>query len=375
MNAKIPLLDLKVQYISIKNEIKAAIDKVLDSGSFILGENVLKLEEEFAKFCGCKFAVGVASGTDALELSLRALGINTEDEVITTPFTFIATVEAICQVGAKPVFADIEPGSFVINPELVRKKITQKTKAIIPVHIYGHPCDMDKILKIAKEYNLKIIEDCAQAIGSEYKAKKVGTFGELGCFSFFPSKNLGAYGDGGMVITDKEDLAKTLKMLRIHGSSSKYHHLVEGRNSRLDELQAAILRVKLKYLDNWNNTRRKNAYLYQQYLSKYNLNGRITLPQERVNNRSTYHLYVIRTKRRDDLRDFLGARDIQTAVHYPIPLHLQEVYKDLGYKVEDFPQTELSSHEVLSLPMYPELTEKQISYIAECINKFFGGNK
>lgn len=372
MNLKIPLLDLKAQYLSIKEQIQTAMDSVLESSSFILGENVLKLEEEIAKFCGCQFAVGVASGTDALELSLRATGINHEDEIITTPFTFIATTEAICQVGAKPIFVDIELDTYNINPQEIRKKITKKTKAIIPVHLYGYPCDMDDIVEIAKEYNLKIIEDCAQAIGSKYKRKKVGTFGDIGCFSFFPSKNLGAYGDGGIAVMNKEELAKKLKMLRVHGSIHKYYHLIEGYNSRLDELQAAILRVKLKYLDNWNDARRKNALCYQQYLSKYNLNGRITLLEEKPDYKHTYHLYVIRTKERDSLRDFLKSKGIQTGIHYPIPLHLQEVYKDLGYKKGDFPQAELVSLEVLSLPMYPELVEEQISYIAESINDFFG---
>jgi dTDP-4-amino-4,6-dideoxygalactose transaminase len=369
MNKKIPILDLKEQYLNIKSQILPALEAVLASGSFILGENVASLEEEVARFCGSKFAVGVASGTDALELSLRALGVGSGDEVITTPFTFIATAETIVQVGAKPVFADIKLDTYAIDAGEIRKKITSKTKAVIPVHLYGHPCDIGEVMRIAQDKGLKVIEDCAQAIGSEVKGKRVGAFGDSGAFSFFPTKNLGGYGDGGMITTDNQQLAEALKMLRAHGSSKKYQHLLDGRNSRLDEMQAAILRVKLGYLDKWNAARCTNAQLYNQYLS--GLADKIILPSVLPGYKHTYHLYVIRIKERDKLKDFLQGKGVQTAVHYPIPLHLQEVYKRMNLKPGDFPNAELAAAEVLALPMYPELKEEDIIYVCRCIKEFF----
>jgi len=367
---QIPLLNLKKQYLDIKKEIDTAIRNVLERSSFILGENVKSLEKELADFCGVRYAVGVGSGTDALELSLRALKIEKDDEVITTPFTFIATSEAICRVGAKPVFADIDLESYNIDCEAIRKKITKKTKAIIPVHLYGSSCNMDELTEIADEYNLKIIEDCCQAIGSQYKDRKVGSFGNLGCFSFFPSKNLGAYGDGGMVVTNDEEIAKEVKVLRVHGTIDKYNHLVEGCNSRLDELQAAILRVKLKHLNEWNETRHRKASVYNNRFMKSSLGNKIILPKEQLNAKHTYHLFVIRVDSRDKLRDFLSSNGVQTGIHYPIPLHLQKVYKKLGFKKGDFPNSELAADEIVSLPICPYITDDEIFYITDLISKF-----
>jgi dTDP-4-amino-4,6-dideoxygalactose transaminase len=294
--------------------------------------------------------------------------VGSGDEVITTPFTFIATAETIVQVGAKPVFADIRLDTYAIDAGEIRKKITSKTKAIIPVHLYGHPCDIAGVMRIAQDKGLKVIEDCAQAIGSEVQGKRVGAFGDTGAFSFFPTKNLGGYGDGGMIATDNSQLADTLRMLRAHGSSKKYQHLLDGRNSRLDEMQAAILRVKLGHLDKWNVARRANAALYHKHLRA--LADKVILPQELPGNTHTYHLYVIRVKERDKLKDFLQAKGVQTAVHYPIPLHLQEAYKRMNLKPGDFPNAELAAAEVLALPMYPELKEEDIVYVCQCIKEF-----
>lgn len=374
---QVPLLDLKKQYHNIKEEINETVQQVLESGSFILGKNTKAFEEEFASFCNVKYAIGVASGTDALELSLRALGIGKGDKVITTPFTFIATTEAVCRAGATPLFADINPETYNIDPEKIKKHLRRMSsterkviKAIIPVHLYGQPCNMDSLLQLADDYNLKIVEDCAQAVGSEYKGEKVGSFGDTGCFSFFPTKNLGAYGDGGMIVTNDKEMAGRLMMLRVHGSKDKYHHITFGCNSRLDELQAAILRIKLRHLADWNETRRKNAVIYNKNLNKKSLNGNVVLPQEFSETKHTYHLYTVRVKDRDKLRKFLESRDVRTGVHYPLPLHLQEVYKDLGYKRGDFPQSELISNEVISLPMYPGLDKEEIIYVTDTISDF-----
>src|SRR3989338_6767825 len=303
---KVPFLDLRRQYLAIKKEIDAAIQDVLNSGSFILGENVAKFEEEFAQYCGTKYAIGVANGTDALELALRALEIGRGDEVITTPFTFIATAEAIVAVGAKPIFVDIDLNTYNIYTKKIEKILkkrnkSSKIKAVIPVHLYGQPADMDEIMRISKKYNLKVVEDCAQAVGAEYKGKKVSSFGDCGCFSFFPSKNLGAYGDGGIIVTNKKNIAERLNILRMHGGKDKYHHIIEGRNSRLDELHAAILRVKLKYLDGWNEARRKNAICYNSLFKKNGLNDSIILPKGDPHRNHIYHVYAIRTNRRNDL--------------------------------------------------------------------------
>jgi len=365
---EIPLVDLKTQYNSIKQEINQAIQKVLDSAHFILGENVSKLEEEIAKYCDTKYAVGVASGTDALILSLDALGIGGGDEVITTPFTFIATSEAICRVGAKPVFIDINPRSYNLNISQIESRITDETKAILPVHLYGQSCDMDPIMNIAKKYNLWVVEDCAQAIGAEYKGRKVGSIGDVGALSFFPSKNLGAYGDGGMVVTNNEKVARKLKILRVHGCEKKYYHLIDGYNSRLDELQAAILRVKLRHLNEWTEKRRQNVYYYNELFNSFNP-ATVTTPFEPDYNKHVYYLYTIRTQHRDILQDTLRSRGISAAVYYPVPLHLQEVYRGMGYKKGDFPVSEQCSKEILSLPIYPELTKEQIEEIVKAIKE------
>lgn len=363
-------LDLNAQYKSIKKEIDSAIKRVLDGGVFIGGQEVEKLEEEIAKFCGVKYAIGVNSGTDALFLSLKALGIGRGDEVITTPFTFIATAEIIANLGAKPVFVDIEPKTFNIDVSKIKKAITKKTKAIIPVHLFGQMADMSEIMRIAKKYKLYVIEDAAQAIGAEYKGRKAGTMGDFGCFSFFPSKNLGAYGDGGMVITNNKKLAEKIRLLRNHGSSSKekYLNLILGTNSRLDAIQAAILRVKLKYLKKWNEKRLKIAKYYNR-----NLKGveDIRIPEILPNRIHIFHQYTIRTKYRDQLKKFLEKNKIPTMIYYPLPLHLQPAFKYWGYKKGDFPKAEKISKEVLSLPIYPELKKEEQNFIIKKIKEFY----
>jgi dTDP-4-amino-4,6-dideoxygalactose transaminase len=364
----IPLVDLKAQYDSIKGEIDSAIQRVLQNGQFILGPEVKAFEEEMAAFCGTKHAVGVASGTDALHLALLTLGIKDADEVITTPFTFIATAEAIAKCGARPVFADIDPKTYNIDPTQIKAKITPRTKAILPVHLYGQPAAMDDILTIARKHNLKVVEDAAQSLGAEYKDKKAGSLSDAGCLSFFPSKNLGAYGDGGMVVTNDPKIAETVRILRVHGSKTTYQHFTHGFNSRLDALQAAVLRVKLKHLEKWNELRRSKALLYNRLLSQ--LDG-IETPFIEKNAKSSCNYYTIRVKhsrlKRDELREHLESKGIQTMVYYPVSLHLQEVYKYLGHKLGDFPESEQAQEQVLSLPMYPELSDKQIEEVVSVI--------
>lgn len=367
----IPIADLKAQYLSIKDEIDAAVQRVIESTQFILGPEVDAFEKEMAAYCGVGHAVGVASGTEALQLALLACGITPGDEIISTPFTFIATAETITQCGAVPVFVDIEPQTYNINPILIEAKITAKTKAILPVHLYGQSADMDPIMNIAKKYNLKLIEDCAQALGAGYKGKKVGSFGNAGCLSFFPSKVLGAYGDGGMVVTNDSQIADKLKMLRNHGTKQKYYHMIPGFNSRLDALQAAILRIKLKYLDKWIKLRREKAALYAKYLK--NIPG-LETPQDSPGCYHCYNYYTVRLVdkklNRDALQKHLTSHGISSMVYYPVALHLQTVYINLGYKKGDFPQSEKAQDEVLSLPLYPEVTEEQIVQIAEAIRHF-----
>ena len=364
----IPLLDLKPQYQSIKEEIQTAIDNVLDKGFFVLGENVTLLEKEIAQYCGAQYAVGVASGTDALLLSFKALGLGLDDEVITTPFTFIATVEAIRKTGARVVLADVDSRTFNIDPADIAKKITSKTKAIVPVHMYGQMCLMDPILDLAQKHSLKIIEDCAQSIGAVYKNRKAGSIGDLGCFSFFPSKNLGAYGDGGMITTNNETLAQILKVLRQHGAAKKCYHELDGYNSRLDEIQAAVLRVKLKYIDRWNRKRNQNADLYNQCLHDI---GQISIPFKAQDCSHVYYLYTILVPKRDQLQEHLKSNDIASVAYYPRPLHFQPVYKDLGYKKGSLPQSESICKKVLSLPMYPELSKEDIKKVCQTIKDFF----
>ncbi len=367
----IPLTDLKVQYNSIKSEIDAAIQRVLQHSQFILGPEVKAFEEAMAAYCGTRFAVGVASGTDALHLALLACGIRPGDEVITVPFTFIATAEAITNCGATPVFVDIDPRTYSIDPARIEAGITKKTKAIILVHLFGQSADMTPIMAIARKHNLKVIEDCAQALGAEYRGKKVGSIGDAGCLSFFPAKNLGAYGDGGMVVTSDPKVAETVELLRKHGARTGYYHLIAGFNSRLDALQAAILKVKLGHLDRWNELRRENAALYTRLLER--LNG-IKPPYVDEGNKSSCNYYTIRLTDprldRDELRKYLETKEIQTAVYYPLSLHLQEAYKSLGYRKGDFPESELAQEQALALPMYPELTAEQIKKVAGEIEKF-----
>jgi len=363
---KIPFVDLKAQYNLIKNEIDNAIEKVIENTSFIMGENVFKFESEFAKYCNKKYAVGISSGTSALRLALKAIGIKPGDEVITVPNTFIATVEAIRQLGAKVVFVDVDKDSYNIDPKKIENAITDKSKCILPIHLYGQPADIKHINEIAEKYNLKVIEDSCQAHGAEFNGEKVPI--NTGCFSFYPGKNLGAYGDCGAVVTNDEDIALKVSMLRDHGRKpgEKYEHTILGSNERMDAIQAAILRVKLKYLDTWIEARRKNALIYNKLLKGTD----VVLPIEASYARHVYHLYVVRTKKRDELQKFLEAQEIKTIIHYPIPLHLQEACKDLDYKEGDFPITEQYSKEILSLPMYPELTDDMIKYIASVINSF-----
>lgn len=365
---KIPILDLKRQYNSIKSEIDPAIKKCVDNQDFILGDEVKLLEKEIADYCGTKYAVGVASGTDALILSLKALGIKAGDEVITSSFTFIATAEAISTVGARPVFVDIDPKTYTINPALISEKINNSTKAIIPVHLYGQCADMDPINDIAKRRGLKVLEDNAQAIGSTYKGRQSGSLGDSASLSFFPSKNLGGFGDGGMVISDDKEFVEKVRTLRVHGSSTRYIHSLIGMNSRLDNIQAAALRIKLKHLNRWLEARRKNAKYYND-----NLKGlSILTPHVPEGNIHTYHLYVIRAQAAEKLMQFLIEGGIETRAYYPVPLHLQECYRSLGYRGGDLPESEKAASETLALPICPEMTIEEKDYVINRIKKFFG---
>lgn len=362
----IPFFDLKAQYKEIKDDIDKSVNRVLSSGKFILGEEVFSFEKEFAKFCKVKFAIGVGSGTFALFLALKSLGIKRGDEVITVPNTFIATAEAISQVGAKPIFVDIEKDTFNMDVTKIEEKITEKTKVIIPVHLYGHPVDMDPVFKIAKKNNLRVIEDAAQACGAEYKGKKIGGLGDITIFSFYPTKNLGAYGDAGAITTNNSEIAEKIRLLRNYGQEIKYHHLIKGFNSRLDEIQAAILRVKLKRLNGWNDSRRRIAKILNELLE----NADVVLPIEKEYAKHVYYLYVVRSNQRDKLQQWLKSKEISTLIHYPIPIHLQMAYKDLGYKRGDFPVAETCTNEILSLPMFPELKKEQIEEICFEVQKF-----
>ncbi|MDD4201269.1 MAG: DegT/DnrJ/EryC1/StrS family aminotransferase [Candidatus Pacebacteria bacterium] len=364
-------LDLNNQYKKIEKEINKAIGKIFKNGVFIGGEEVEQFEKEFAKFCNAKHAISVNSGTDALFLSLKALDIKEGDEVITTPFTFIATAETIINCKAKPVFVDIDLNTFNIDASKIEKAITKNTKAIMPVHLFGQMADMGEIVKIAKKYNLYIIEDAAQAVGAKYKNNMAGTIGNLGCFSFFPSKNLGGYGDGGMIVTNNGKLFEKLRLLRNHGSSpkEKYLNLTIGMNSRLDSLQAAILRVKLKHLLKWNKERKKRADYYNQSLKKIK---EIILPKIKEENVHVFNQYTIKIKKREDFKKYLQKIGIPTNVYYPLPLHLQPALKYLGYKKGDFPVAEEISKEVISLPVYPELSKKDQDSVIKEIKRFYG---
>ena len=360
----VPALDLKAQYASICDEVHVAVEKVLQAQHFILGPEVQELEREVPRYLDCQFGIGVASGTDALILALKACGILPGDEVICPSFTFIATADAVSLLGGIPVFVDIDPITFTMDSSKIEGCITGRTKAIIPVHLYGQPADMDPILDVAHSHNLRVVEDNAQAIGSLYKGRKAGTIGDVGCLSFFPSKNLGACGDGGMVVSNSEDTAKRVRSLRSHGAVKKYFSEEQGWNSRLDEIQASILRVKLRHLDSWTQGRVEKAKLYDSLLKGV---PKVVTPTTASWGTHVFHQYTIRVPRRDHIQKFLGERGIASTVYYPTPIHLQPLYGQLKYKEGDLPETERAAKEVLSLPIYPEITEEQLQTVAEAI--------
>jgi dTDP-4-amino-4,6-dideoxygalactose transaminase len=365
----IPFVDLKTQYLSIKDEIDTAVMKVLESTQFVLGNEVKALEEEFADYCNADIGIAVNTGTSALHLALLAAGIGAGDEVITVPFTFVATTAAICYTGATPVFVDINPVSYTIDVTQIEKAITERSKAILPVHLYGQPADMEPIMEIARRHGLTVIEDAAQAHGAEYKGQRVGSIGDIGCFSFYPGKNLGAYGEGGMAVTNNPEYAQTMGMLRDWGQERRYHHVLKGYNYRMDGIQGAILRVKLRYIEGWTEARRTHAAQYDQLLA----NSDVSIPAVMPYSRHVYHVYAVRSPGRDALQQSLQEQEIQTGIHYPIPVHLQPAYSDLGYQHGDFPNSELAAREVLSLPMYAELTNAQVSKVAESLHKILQG--
>lgn len=366
----IPLVDLKNQYQNIKEEVLAEISQALDSMQLFLGKNVQTLESDFAAYCGTEFAIGVSSGTDALHIALRACGIGPCDEVITVSHTFIATVEAIILAGARPVLIDIDPETYNMDTSQLRGAITDKTKAIIPVFMYGHPADMGPIMEIARTHGLRIIEDACQAHGSEYKGKRAGSLGDVGCFSFYFTKNLGAYGEGGIITTSDPDIARRCRMLRDHGQNEKYRHALIGINGRLDELQAAVLRIKLKHLEDWIEKRRHLARAYNKGLP-----DSLIKPQEKPWAKHVYHLYVVRIPERDRLREWLEGKGVSTGMHYPIPVHLQEAWYVYGGDKLSLPVTEKITKEIVSLPIYPELTLEEVDVICKYINEFTGSSK
>jgi dTDP-4-amino-4,6-dideoxygalactose transaminase len=375
----VPFLDLTRQYQGIKDEILSATQRVYEKGRFILGEEVSAFEKEFSHYCGVRYGVGVGSGTDALYLALKAAGIGEGDEVVSVANSFIATALAISFAGAKPLFVDIDPKTYTMDPnslELLLKRqrakgSRRKIKAILPVHLYGHPADMDSIMEIANRYDLVVIEDACQAHGAKYRNKKVGSLGIMGCFSFYPTKNLGGYGDGGMVVTTYQKYDQKLRLLRCYGERKKYHHILKGHNSRLDEIQAALLRVKLKYLDQWNEERRRKAEIYTEQLSPLG----VVCPLEKKGAKHVFHLYAIQTKKRNSLQAFLKKRGIDTLIHYPIPIPFQKAYQELGYRGRDFPLTDQWSRKILSLPFFPEMKESEIEEVAQQIKIFLMGNR
>lgn len=367
----IPLLDLKAQYQPMRAEILAAIEATCDEQGFILGPRVVALEQAIASYVGSKAAVGVASGSDALLLALMALGVKVGDEVITVPFTFFATAGAISRLGAKPVFIDIKSDTFNMDPALIERAVTSRTRAIIPVHLFGLCADMEHINQVARQRRIGVIEDACQAIGASRNRRKAGVWGDAACFSFFPSKNLGGFGDGGMVTTDNQSLAEAVAMLRVHGSRVRYMHEAVGINSRLDSIQAAILLIKLKYLDQWAAGRRRNAARYGQLFTEMNLLDLVTLPTADSESTHVYNQYTLRVPKRDELRAYLKDKGIGTEVYYPLPMHLQNCYRDLGYQKGAFPVCERAAEEVLSLPVYAELTEDQLGYVVHTIKTFY----
>ena len=367
----IPLVDLKAQYHDVKAEVDAAIDTVLESGHFVLGPEVQTFEREFGAYCDCTHAIGLNSGTSALHLALLAAGIGAGHEVITTAFTFVATVAAIEYTGARAVLVDVDPNTLTIDPNRLEAAITPLTRAVIPVHLYGRPADMDPILDIAGAHNLVVVEDAAQAHGAEYKGRRAGSMGDIGCFSFYPGKNLGAFGDGGAVTTRSEAYARTVRLLRDWGAERKYRHVAKGYNFRLDEIQAAILRVKLRRLEAWTELRRQHARTYSSLLA----GTQVRVPAEALDARHVYHLYAVRTRDRDCVLGELHAAGIQAGIHYPIPVHLQPAYANLGYRPGDFPESELAADEVLSLPLYPEITPEAIERVAHAVTESVGAKR
>ena len=375
---KVSLLNLKLQYQTIREEILREIEKICDNQTFILGENVARLEQEIAQYSNAQYAIGVASGTDAILLPLMATGIGQGDRVITTPYTFFATAGSIARLNAIPVFVDIETDTYNIDPNKLEHVIKKQSaaqrsrlKAVIPVHLYGQCAEMEPILKLSKKYRLAVVEDAAQTIGAEYKGKRAGSIGDFGCFSFYPSKNLGGFGDGGMVITNNEKLAEKVRILRVHGSKPKYYHKFVGINSRLDEIQAAVLRIKLKHLKTWENNRIEGAKRYNKLFQGAGLLDVVSLPTARPYNRHVFNQYIIRVKKRDNLREHLAKEGIGTEIYYPVPLHLQQCFKYLGYKKRDFPVSEKAAKETLALPIYPELTPAEQEYVVKKISEFY----
>ncbi|MCB1447309.1 MAG: DegT/DnrJ/EryC1/StrS family aminotransferase [Rhizobiaceae bacterium] len=362
----IPFLDLKAQYASIKPEIDRAVLGVLASGHYVLGEEVALFEKEFAAYCGARHAVAVNTGTSALHLSLLALGIGSGDEVVTVPFTFVATASAICYAGARPVFVDVDPRTLTMDPARLEAAITPRTRAIMPVHLHGQMADMEMIMAIAERHGLPVIEDACQAHGADCSGRRAGSIGALGCFSFYPGKNLGACGEGGIAVTNSDRHAATLRMLRDWGQEARYRHVLKGFNYRMDGIQGAVLRVKLRYLERWTDARRAVAARYDALLARA---GGMALPVQAVGRRHVYHIYAIRSPRRDALQRRLLAEGIQTGLHYPIPVHLQEAHADLGYRAGDFPIAEAAAGEVLSLPIYPELSARQVEEVAAMLEQ------
>ncbi|MEW6209365.1 MAG: DegT/DnrJ/EryC1/StrS family aminotransferase [Acidobacteriota bacterium] len=377
-NIPVPLLDLKAQYQSIREEIRAAIDRVADSQHFILGPEVEGLEREVADYSHCAHGIGLSSGTDALLVALMAIDIRPGDEVITTPYSFFATAGAVWRLGARPVFVDIDPETYNIDPAKIEAALTDRSRAIIPVHLYGQMADMDAVMDVARRHNLIVIEDAAQAIGSEYQGRRAGSIGDMGCFSFFPSKNLGGFGDGGMLTTNNEELARRVKLLRNHGYSPKYYNKVVGGNFRLDAIQAAVLRVKLKYLDSWTAARQNNAARYRELFAEAGLTddyGKVALPREAPERRHIYNQFVIRSARRDELMAHLKERQIGTEIYYPVPLHLQECFAALGHSEGDMPSSERAARETLALPIYPELTDEMLRSVVASVAEFHSSGK
>ncbi len=368
---RVNIADLVSQYLGIQTEMEEAVVRVLRSGSYVLGENVRALEAEMASYCGVRYALGVNSGTDALLLALMALDVGPGDEVLVPAFTIIVDAAVVCLLKAKPVFVDVDSGTFNVDVNQLERRITERTKAIIAVHLYGQMAEMDRILAIARAHGVAVVEDACQAIGAEHRSRRAGSIGQIGCFSFYPTKNLGAYGDGGLITTDDEALWQKIRLLRAHGDVGQYDHVAIGLNSRLDEIQAAILRAKLKRVDTWNDARRRNA---QRYTASLESVDGIEVPRQTADSHHVYHQYTIRAKNRDGLQQYLREHDITTAVYYPVPLHLQKALKHLAYKRGDFSASERASREVLSLPVYAELEADKIDYVVDRVGSFFRTN-